>query len=60
MDIAPVTLEGRHVRLEPLGVEHLHNARITPEGEVRDVVWYSLIDPEWPAARARLLALMDR
>ncbi len=29
-----------------------------PDGSPRDVVWFSVIDDEWPAKKARLLAML--
>jgi len=34
--------------------------RITSSGRVRDTVYFSIINSEWPAARARLLAMLDQ
>jgi RimJ/RimL family protein N-acetyltransferase len=33
----------------------LRNFRIRPDGEIRDTSFYSVIEPEWPAVRARLI-----
>lgn len=31
---------------------------LLPDGSPRDVVWFSVIDDEWPARKARLLAML--
>jgi RimJ/RimL family protein N-acetyltransferase len=33
---------------------------ITASGRVRDTVYFSIVDHEWPAVKARLTALLDR
>ncbi|MBD0320322.1 MAG: GNAT family N-acetyltransferase, partial [Gemmatimonadetes bacterium] len=33
---------------------------ITQGGRVRDTAWYSIVDDEWPAVRARLEAMLAR
>ena len=38
----------------------LRNHLILPDGTIRDSVYYSIIDREWPAVRQRLLALLER
>jgi N-acetyltransferase len=38
----------------------LRNHLILPDGTIRDSVYYSIIDREWPAVRQRLLALLGR
>ncbi len=38
----------------------LRNHMIRPDGTIRDSVFYSVIDSEWPQVKARLEALMGR
>lgn len=38
----------------------LRGYKITPRGEVRDAVFYSIIEPEWPAVKVRLRQLLAR
>lgn len=38
----------------------LRNHRILPDGYIRDSVYYSILDREWPSVRQRLLNLMSR
>ena len=33
---------------------HLRNHMITPAGVIRHSVYYSIVDAEWPAVKARL------
>lgn len=70
MNLEPVTLEGRHVRLVPMAREHLpalwEVARdeelwrwtmntMRTEADLADYV-----DDEWPAVRARLREMLAR
>ena len=48
--------------IERLGAvyEGMHrNHMIMPDGSMRDTVWYSIIDAEWPAVKARLEARLE-
>lgn len=90
----PVVLEGRHVRLEPMGLGHVDALSAvgldeelwrwtlanvtTPEqmrayveeaprwweatasGRIRDSVYFSIIDREWPGVKARLEEKLER
>lgn len=38
----------------------LRGYKVTPQGEVRDAVFYSIIEAEWPAVKARLRQLLAR
>lgn len=38
----------------------LRNHMILPDGRIRDSVYYSILDREWPAVKARLEALLAR
>ena len=63
-DPRPIVLEGDRVRLEPLDLEHA--VALFEAGSdaaiwaVRDTVYYSIIDTEWPEVKARLRALVVR
>jgi RimJ/RimL family protein N-acetyltransferase len=49
--------------IERLGAKQdgvLRNARILPDGSLRDTVVYSMLPHEWPAARNGLQARLDR
>jgi len=37
----------------------LRNHIITPDGYIRDSVYFSIIDREWPAVKARLEAMLQ-
>ena len=37
----------------------LRNHMIRPDGTIRDTVYYSIIDREWPAVKARLEAMLE-
>jgi RimJ/RimL family protein N-acetyltransferase len=37
----------------------LRNQMIRPDGTIRDSVYYSIIDSEWPAVKARLEAMLE-
>jgi RimJ/RimL family protein N-acetyltransferase len=39
------------------GIHRKH--RIVPGSGVRDTAWYSVLDDEWPAVRAGLLARLE-
>ena len=58
MIIEPVVLEGRYVRLEPLSLDH--HVQLNDVGLDEDL-WrfYSIIEAEWPAVRARLAEKLD-
>ena len=48
--------------IERLGAvyEGMHrNHMVMPDGSMRDTVWYSVIDTEWPAVKARLEARLE-
>ena len=46
-------------RLGPV-YEGMHrNHMVMPDGSMRDTVWYSVIDTEWPAVKARLEARLE-
>lgn len=58
--------DGRNLRsqraIERLGAVRegvLRRQRMTWTGYVRDTVYYSILEDEWPAVRARLEAMMD-
>ena len=38
----------------------LRNHMILPDGRIRDSVFYSILDTEWPAVKGRLEQLMER
>ncbi|HEX8991120.1 MAG TPA: GNAT family protein [Anaerolineales bacterium] len=38
----------------------LRNHLILPDGHVRDSIYYSILDSEWPAVKVRLQDMMDR
>jgi RimJ/RimL family protein N-acetyltransferase len=38
----------------------LRNHMITTTGRVRDTVYYSIIDSEWPAVKLKLVAKLER
>jgi len=38
----------------------LRNHMILPDGRYRDSVYYSILDSEWPAVKARLAAVLER
>ena len=43
--------------IERLGAQYegMHrNHMVMPDGSMRNTVWYSIIDSEWPAVKARL------
>jgi len=49
--------------IERLGAVHegtLRKFRITAGGEVRDTSFYSIVDSEWPAIKARLTSSLDQ
>lgn len=55
--------ERSHRAILRLGATHeglLRRYRIRADGEVRDVNLYSIVKPEWPHVKARLLTLLDR
>ncbi|MCH8316012.1 MAG: hypothetical protein IIA64_08575, partial [Planctomycetes bacterium] len=47
----PIVLEGDHVRLEAVREGVLRKSHTTHSGYVRDSVYYSIIDDEWPAVK---------
>ena len=50
-----------HAAILRLGATHEgthRNFRIRPDGERRDVNFYSIIDGEWPTIEARLLSFL--
>lgn len=52
-----------HDAILRIGASHegtLRNFRIRGDGQIRDVAFYSIIAPEWPGVKARLLSLLDR
>ncbi|GMA63944.1 hypothetical protein GCM10025859_43840 [Alicyclobacillus fastidiosus] len=63
-----VVLEGRIVRLEPMAKHHqrateriggvregvLRKHRVLPNGFIRDSVYFSIVDDEWPSVKKRL------
>jgi RimJ/RimL family protein N-acetyltransferase len=53
--------ERSHRALLRIGATHegtLRNFRRRPDGELRDVSFYSIVPSEWPAVKARLLAML--
>ena len=59
--------DGRNIRsqqaIERLGAVKegvLRKQRINHDGHVRDAVYYSILDDEWPAVKERLLARLKR
>jgi hypothetical protein len=60
MPIAPVTLDGHHVRLEPVSLAHVpaegifRNHMILPDGRIRHSIYFSVIDDAWPGVKAHL------
>ena len=58
--VAPVTLEGRHVRLEPLGLAHAA-ALVAAACGPRDTYHFTLVPPDLGAMRAYIeSALADQ
>lgn len=54
--------EKSRTAIERLGAvyEGMHrNHMVMPDGSMRDTVWYSIIDTEWPAVKARLEARLE-
>jgi N-acetyltransferase len=52
-----------HNAILRLGAIHegtLRNFRIRPDGELRDVAFYSITSQEWPMVKERLLSLLDQ
>lgn len=52
-----------HEAILRIGAVHegtLRSFRTRSDGQVRDVAFYSIIAPEWPGVKARLLSLLDR
>lgn len=49
-------LLGIGARFEGISRNHM----VMPDGRLRHSAWYSVIDDEWPAVRARLEASLDR
>ncbi len=52
-----------HAALLRIGAVHegtMRAFRIRPDGQVRDVNLYSIVAPEWPAVKERLLSLLGR
>jgi RimJ/RimL family protein N-acetyltransferase len=52
-----------HEAILRIGAVHegnLRSFRIRGDGQIRDVAFYSIIAPEWPAVKARLIRLLDR
>ena len=47
----PIVLEAEHVRLEAVREGVLRKSRILRNGSIRDSVYYSIIDDEWPAVK---------
>lgn len=56
----PIVLEGDHVRPEAVREGVLRKSHTTHSGYVRDSVYYSIIDDEWPAVKQRLLGFLAR
>ncbi len=56
----PIVLKGEHVRLEALREGVLRKLRILRDGYIRDSVYYSIIDDEWPAVKQRLWGFLAR
>jgi len=67
--VTPITLEGSVIRLEPIRRDHaedfweiakeegtLRRHVITWTGRVRDSVYFSILDSEWPEVKQRLEA----
>jgi hypothetical protein len=65
MPLAPLSLHGSIVSLEPLDESHLPTLariglepelwRLQPRGaNVRDMVYFSILDRAWPAVKSRL------
>ena len=66
MDLTPPMLRGRHVTLEPLEQRHAADLfaamrdeevvrkHMNVRGYQRDTVYFSILDTEWPAVKARL------
>ena len=57
-----VNVASRHALARLGAVEEgtLRSYALTPAGEPRDIVWYSIIAPEWPVVRARVRDLLAR
>lgn len=52
-----------HNAILRIGATHegtLRNFRTRGDGQIRDVAFYSIIAPEWPGVKARILSLLDR
>lgn len=52
-----------HRAILRLGATHegtLRNFRIRPDGELRDVAFYSILSREWPMVKERLLMFLDQ
>ena len=52
-----------HAAILRLGATHegtFRNYRIRPDGELRDVNIYSILDGEWPMVKERLLGFLDQ
>ena len=54
----PIVLEAEHVRLEAVREGVLRKSRILRNGSIRDSVYYSIVDDEWPAVKQRLLGFL--
>lgn len=62
MPLAPATLSGTHIRLEPLALARIGAVEegifrqhlIAASGRRRDRVYFSILDSEWPAVKAAL------
>lgn len=48
------------LRLGALHEGTLRNFRVRPDGELRDVAFYSVTSQEWPMVKERLLTLLDQ
>ncbi len=52
-----------HHAILRLGAVHegtLRSFRIRPDGQLRDVAFYSITSPEWPMVKERLLSFLDQ
>ena len=47
-----------HIGAREEGIFRKHG--VTESGRVRDTAWYSIVDDEWPAVRARLQDMLIR
>jgi hypothetical protein len=66
MRVEPVTLRGATVRLEPMAIARIgateegtfrKHVVIERTGRIRDTVYFSIIDSEWPEVKERLEAM---